>query len=244
MEETYKRGPMGKHVFFIFIVITGLMLAYAFTMPDRSATAGYFPFFHHNRDKEQAATEQAILKWMKENSEMPDHVLAKIYKAAANTGNRDLVLAICLVESNFNPHVESHKGAIGLMGIMPDIWLEELKAEGIIKEKEDLYNISGNIAAGAYEKRLSVMWEELPGMQPGSYGRRTRSRLQEIQNKAVLFSRPGPKDCIQMCLASSRQGNQKVFPQTQYTETLTDKYESCPETGLNLLQILTYFFSE
>ena len=36
------------------------------------------------------------------------------------------------------------------MGIMPEVWLEELKAQGIISEKKDLYKISGNIAAGAY----------------------------------------------------------------------------------------------
>jgi hypothetical protein len=36
------------------------------------------------------------------------------------------------------------------MGIMPGVWTEELKAQGIIMEKEDLYKISGNIAAGAY----------------------------------------------------------------------------------------------
>jgi soluble lytic murein transglycosylase-like protein len=87
---------------------------------------------------------------MKENSDMPDQVLAKIYNAAAMTGKRDLILAICLVESNFNPHVESDKGAIGLMGIMPGVWLEELKEQGIIEEKEDLYKISANIAAGAH----------------------------------------------------------------------------------------------
>ncbi len=87
---------------------------------------------------------------MAENSAMPEQVLAKIYNAAAGTRNRDLILAICLVESNFNPHAESDKGAVGLMGIMPDVWLEELKAQGIIREREDLHKISGNIAAGAY----------------------------------------------------------------------------------------------
>jgi soluble lytic murein transglycosylase-like protein len=87
---------------------------------------------------------------MKENSDMPDHILANIYHAASATANRDLILAICLVESNFNPHVESEKGAIGLMGIMPGVWMKELKEQGIIQKREDLYKISANIAAGAH----------------------------------------------------------------------------------------------
>ena len=36
------------------------------------------------------------------------------------------------------------------MGIMPGVWLKELKEQGIIEEKEDLYKISANIAAGAH----------------------------------------------------------------------------------------------
>jgi soluble lytic murein transglycosylase-like protein len=87
---------------------------------------------------------------MKENSAMPEKVLAKIYNVAMESVNADLILAICLVESNFNPHVESGKGAVGLMGIMPGVWLEELRAHGIVSEKEDLFTISKNIDAGVY----------------------------------------------------------------------------------------------
>lgn len=150
LKGTDKRGSLLLYVPLIFTVIIGLTLTYALSVSDGSAPAGYFSFLNRNSEHAKEATKQAILKWMKENSEMSDHILDKIYHAASNTGNRDLILAICLVESNFNPHVKSHKGAIGLMGIMPDVWLEELKAEGIIRERKDLYKISGNIAAGAY----------------------------------------------------------------------------------------------
>ncbi|MDA8432455.1 MAG: transglycosylase SLT domain-containing protein [Nitrospiraceae bacterium] len=81
---------------------------------------------------------------------MPEQVLERIYSAAMDNVNADLVLAICLVESNFNPHVESEKGAMGLMGIMPTVWLEELKAHGIVRERDDLLTISSNIKSGGY----------------------------------------------------------------------------------------------
>jgi soluble lytic murein transglycosylase-like protein len=98
-----------------------------------------------------------VLEWMKNNSGMSEEVLTDIYRAAVNSGNADLILAICLVESNFNPDVKSEKGAIGLMGILPQAWLDELKAQGIVREKKDLYQISNNIASGAYvlQKYLS-----------------------------------------------------------------------------------------
>ena len=98
-----------------------------------------------------------ILEWMKNASEMPEEVLSEIYRAAVNNVNSDLILAICMVESNFDPGAKSKQGAIGLMGILPRAWLAELKAQGIVREKEDLYLISNNIASGAYvlQKYLS-----------------------------------------------------------------------------------------
>jgi len=133
----------------ILVAIGGLSLTYVFMAADGPAHSRYSSSLDRGGDMKEK-TKQAILQWMKENSEMPDQVLAKIYNAAATTGSRDLILAICLVESNFNPHVESDKGAIGLMGIMPGVWVEELKEKGIIEEKDDLYKIPANIAAGAH----------------------------------------------------------------------------------------------
>ena len=136
---------------YVLLMLMGsFALVYAVKTPGVHSDAGYFSSFIQSSRVEKAAAKQAVLDWMAENSAMPEHVLAKIYNAAAGTRNRDLILAICLVESNFNPHAESDKGAVGLMGIMPGVWLEELKAQGLIREKEDLYKISGNIAAGAY----------------------------------------------------------------------------------------------
>ncbi len=131
----------------ILVVIGGLSLTYVFMSANVSANASYS--FPGSRDTKET-TKKAIIEWMKDNSDMPEQVLMKIYNAAAMTGNRDLILAICVVESNFNPHAESDKGAIGLMGIMPGVWLEELKEKGIVEERNDLYKISTNIAAGAH----------------------------------------------------------------------------------------------
>ena len=150
LKVPFTRVPQVQYLLLILFAMIGLRLIYAVTMLDNQSNTPYFPSLERSGAEVKDATKQAILHWMKENSEMPDKVLAKIYNAAAHTANRDLILAICLVESNFNPQVESHKGAIGLMGIMPGVWLEELQEQGIIRKKEDLYSISENIAAGAY----------------------------------------------------------------------------------------------
>jgi soluble lytic murein transglycosylase-like protein len=92
----------------------------------------------------------AIMKWMKDRSIAPEHVLSKIYEEALRHTYPNLILAICAVESNFNPGVESEKGAVGLMGVLPSVWMEELKKQGILRDREDLYLISNNIASGMY----------------------------------------------------------------------------------------------
>lgn len=105
---------------------------------------------------ETVATDRmkpAVVKWMKDNSAMPEQLLSRIYDEAVSKAHPDLILAICLVESNFNPVIKSNKGAVGLMGIVPSVWVDELKSQGIIKEKSDLYLIPNNIDSGLYVLR-------------------------------------------------------------------------------------------
>jgi soluble lytic murein transglycosylase-like protein len=139
-----------QYVLVGFIAMIGLVLAYTVLMPCEQANADYLGYSHHDARDAKEATRRAVLHWMEENSRVSQQVLAKIYGTAAKSVNPDLVLAICVVESNFNPRAESDKGAVGLMGIMPGVWLDELKAHGIVNVREDLYAIPNNIASGIY----------------------------------------------------------------------------------------------
>jgi Transglycosylase SLT domain len=146
----YRRISLAQYLILGFVVIISIALVYMVTVPGEREDAHYQ--VSHNRVVADVneATKLGILQWMKEHSEMPEQVLSKIYSVAMNNVNADLVLAICLVESNFNPQVESERGAIGLMGIMPDVWLEELQKHGIVRKLDDLYTISSNINSGIY----------------------------------------------------------------------------------------------
>jgi len=62
----------------------------------------------------------------------------------------DLVIAIIQVESSGNPKAISNKGAYGLMQIRWSVWKDELRKQGIAKEKKDLFDPRINIEAGKY----------------------------------------------------------------------------------------------
>ena len=145
-----KRRSLALYFLLGLIAIISFALTYVVTVPVEPENALRSVSAERSSGNDNKVAQQAVLRWMKENSGMPEHVLEKIYSVAMESFNADLILAICLVESNFNPHVESSKGAIGLMGIMPGVWLEELEAHGIVRGKEDLFTISTNIDAGAY----------------------------------------------------------------------------------------------
>lgn len=146
----HSRISLVQYLVFSLAVITGIALISMATVTGEREAAHYHVSHNSTGVSLEEATKPVVVQWMKEHSEMPEQVLSKIYSVAMNSVNADLVLAICLVESNFNPQVESEKGAIGLMGIMPDVWLEELKTHGIVREQDDLYTISSNINSGIY----------------------------------------------------------------------------------------------
>jgi hypothetical protein len=126
-----------------------LALVYAVKAPVVPANVTYPASLHHSGVDMKEITKQAILEWMKENSRMPEHVLTKIYHVAMNSVNADLILAICLVESNFNPHVESEKGAIGF-GYNAQCLARRTSSAGDREGKKTLLKISNNIESGVY----------------------------------------------------------------------------------------------
>ncbi len=90
------------------------------------------------------------LNWMYRHSTMPKRMLDDIYATVKRHPYSDLILAIMYVESRFNPFARSKKGAVGLLQVMPQVWSKELKKEGIIEDKRDLYLIDKNIESGLY----------------------------------------------------------------------------------------------
>ena len=61
-----------------------------------------------------------------------------------------LFYAIGEVESNHNPKAKSNKGALGMYQIRACVWEKELKKEGIIQNREDLFNPIINRKAAEY----------------------------------------------------------------------------------------------
>lgn len=72
---------------------------------------------------------------------VPKHYLTKIKKLTQKYKvNLSLVLAVAKAESSFNPFAVSHKGAVGIMQLMPDT----AKQYGVYNR----YNVDQNLEAG------------------------------------------------------------------------------------------------
>lgn len=206
----YKWVVMARIATLCLVLTAGFTLVYEVTLPGEPAAADKIapvvPGVAAVR-KEAAASavlrrnsaiKNAVLKWMRKNSDMPDDVLSRIYDSALRSGDADLVLAVCAVESSFNPTARSDKGAIGLMGIMPGVWLRELKKRGVISKRRDLYKIPDNIASGAYvlERyivRTGNIGDALTGYAGGdpSYAQKVLHEMGEIYlvRRAALSGR-------------------------------------------------------
>lgn len=96
------------------------------------------------------SNKSKYINWMYKHSNMPKEVLDTIYAETIKHSYKELLLAIMKVESNFNPMSKSSNGAVGLMQVMPKVWIKELKKQNIITTKRDLYLIADNIQAGNY----------------------------------------------------------------------------------------------
>ncbi len=156
----YRRLLFMRAAIVFFAICAGLLLIRFYTT-GLAAQGGAAPISSERRVSTNSLSLQgmkgAVLQWMKRNSEMPDEILSSIYDAASGNPNSDLLLAICKVESNFNPNIKSEREALGLMGIRPAVWLSELKDRKILQSRRDLYLIRTNLASGAYVLQKYLM---------------------------------------------------------------------------------------
>ncbi len=93
-------------------------------------------------------------KWFKEEPAFHNQdalmVVSNVYSAHKEFDLPiPLIMAIIEVESSWRPDVVSHKGARGLMQIMP-VWDETLIDEGIIETPEQIFDIARNIRSGCW----------------------------------------------------------------------------------------------
>jgi soluble lytic murein transglycosylase-like protein len=136
-------------------------------------------------------------------AEMYNHLIER--HASNHAVNPDLVRAVIQAESAFNPRARSHKGAMGLMQLMPSTAAEF----GVV----DPYDPDENIRAGVgYLKQLLVRYadnEELAlaayNAGPGAvqkYGnavppyRETRAYVKKVRSTATQSGEPRPKTLI------------------------------------------------
>ena len=61
-----------------------------------------------------------------------------------------LLSATVTRESGCNPKALGSVGEIGLGQVHPDVWVDTLKAEGVIKSKSDLWKVRTNLRATAF----------------------------------------------------------------------------------------------
>lgn len=91
------------------------------------------------------------------STKMRNHFLEVVAKASDKYGISPLVfVSMASVESSYRPQIThtlakgARERAVGLMGIMPKMWLPELRKAGIADTKYDLFTIEASVMASAY----------------------------------------------------------------------------------------------
>jgi len=106
---------------------------------------------------EQKELRKSIHQWIYTNHEkVSRETIDTIVSEAFNTDYPIMILAIIGAESNFVATARSSAGAMGLGQIIPKVYGELLKKEGIIKEIRDLYNIKENVKATEYALKYEL----------------------------------------------------------------------------------------
>lgn len=103
--------------------------------------------------EDTSATKVFIAKYIQQRNRSIGTVfadlLAETFIQAGNEYNFDplFLAAQAGVESAFEVYDESTAGALGVMQVMPNIWVGKIP---FLERRDDLYNIHANIRAGAF----------------------------------------------------------------------------------------------
>lgn len=85
------------------------------------------------------------------DSVAPENFGSMIEEASTEYGINPKAVAVTVyTESNCDPAAVGGAGEIGLGQIMPSVWVNKLVAEGIIRNKKDLFDPRKNVRATAY----------------------------------------------------------------------------------------------
>ncbi len=111
--------------------------------------------FHHALDQEEEHL-QAVTQQLSEIANVVDPFKAQYYaKAYIDAGKQYeldpyLLLFLTFVESGFDAQAKSNKGALGMMQVMPNVWIDSIS---FISTDRDLMDPYLNIHAGAHVLR-------------------------------------------------------------------------------------------
>ncbi|MCH5155049.1 MAG: lytic transglycosylase domain-containing protein [Clostridiales bacterium] len=90
----------------------------------------------------------------------PNKYAAEIGEAADEFGlSRSLVKSVVWAESRFDPHATSHKGAKGLMQLMPETF--DMCANALGLRGSNIYDVNTSLRCGCYY--LSILIEKFDG---------------------------------------------------------------------------------
>jgi soluble lytic murein transglycosylase-like protein len=148
------------------------------------------------KEKDKDKIKEKVIDWMVGRSRVPVDVLEVVYEEAHKHTFPELLIAIAMVESRFDPSAVSPRGAVGLMQVMARVWEEELKERGLISGEEDLFDISRSISASDYILRQYLTLEggdikgalmRYVGTRSGTdYQDKVMQALSEMENAETL----------------------------------------------------------
>ena len=126
------------------------------------------------------STYEGEVSWVLKHSKLSKGTAQRIVYEAHKGEYPTLILAICKVESHFDPSAVSSAGAIGLGQIMP-LWIPKLKEAKIVTSRRDLFDIATNIKATRFILRyLSDREKSLVRVLYRYYGKRDRRYVRKV----------------------------------------------------------------